>query len=217
MAACYFLHSFSGGAKSAEGPCEFDPPRQECTGKTSTGNTFACAAQRLGGGLNPALCTPPPAPLQNLSLPPSLPIPEALPAPFHRLLPIPPALPNHTRPQPLHPDLPSLPPLSFWPPSPYPQSPSFLGIPPQPSPTPPPRLLRAPRPPPYTPSFLGTVSAFPTPLHPTPSHTKNRKSCPPTSFPRVRVPKSQIARGVLLCHVFGISTCIVTHILLNVF
>ena len=52
MAACYFLHSFSGGAKSAEGPCEFDPPRQECTGKTSTGNTFACAAQRLGGGLN---------------------------------------------------------------------------------------------------------------------------------------------------------------------
>ena len=40
-------------AKSAEGPCEFDPPRQECTGKTSTGNTFACAAQRLGGGLNP--------------------------------------------------------------------------------------------------------------------------------------------------------------------
>ena len=54
MAACYFLHSFSGGAKSAEGPCEFDPPRQECAGKTSTGNTFACAAQRLGGGLNPA-------------------------------------------------------------------------------------------------------------------------------------------------------------------
>ena len=53
MAACYFLHSFSGGAKSAEGPCEFDPPRQECTGKTSTGKTFACAAQRLGGGLNP--------------------------------------------------------------------------------------------------------------------------------------------------------------------
>ena len=52
MAACYFLHSFSGGAKSAEGPCEFDPPRQECTGKNSTGNTFACAAQRLGGGLN---------------------------------------------------------------------------------------------------------------------------------------------------------------------
>ena len=52
MAACYFLHSFSGGAKSAEGPCEFDPPRQECTGKTSTGNTFACAAQRLGGGQN---------------------------------------------------------------------------------------------------------------------------------------------------------------------